>query len=89
MAAEGRQEGLCDLSNVLAARPQRTVASEGRKVATKLAKISPIGNTAEATGAAATTSTFPGSPRGTTTQLLPHAPPGQNTATIPDHTTHV
>ena len=67
MAAEGRKEGLCELSNVLAARPQRTVASEGRKVATKLAKISPIGNTAEATGAAATTSTFPGSPRGTTT----------------------
>ena len=46
MAAEERKEGLCELSNVVAARPQRTVAAKGRKVATKLDINQPNGNTA-------------------------------------------
>ena len=46
MVAEGRKEGLYDLSNVVAYGHNEQWQPKATKVATKLVKISPIGNTA-------------------------------------------
>ena len=43
--ARGCKEGLCDLSNVVTFRHNEQWRLKDTKVATKLAKISPIGNT--------------------------------------------
>ena len=45
MAAEGRKEGLCDFSNVVAFGHNELCRPMGAKVSIKLARISPIGNT--------------------------------------------
>ena len=47
MAAEGRKEGLCDLSSVVAFGHNEQWLPKAAKVATKLAKISPNGNTGQ------------------------------------------
>ena len=46
MAAEGRKKGLCDLSNVVAFGHNELWRPKAAKFITKLAKISPNGNTA-------------------------------------------
>ena len=45
MAAEGRIEGLCDLSKVVASGHNEQWRPKAAKLATNLAKISPFGNT--------------------------------------------
>ena len=45
MAAEGRKEGICDFSNVVAFGHNELCRPMGAKVSIKLARISPIGNT--------------------------------------------
>ena len=49
MAAEGRKEGLCDLSNVVAFDQYEQWQPKAAKVVTKLAKTSPVGNTGPST----------------------------------------
>ena len=45
MVAEGRKEGLCDLSNVVAFGHNELWRQKAATVTTKLGKISPNGNT--------------------------------------------
>ena len=47
MAAEGRKEGLCDLSNVVAFGHNELWRPKAAKVAIKLPKITPIDYTAQ------------------------------------------
>ena len=49
MAAEGRKEGLYDLSNVVAFGQYEQWRPKAAKVATKLAKTSPVGNAGPST----------------------------------------
>ena len=55
MAAEGHKEGLCDLSDVVAFGHNELWLPQAAKVATKLVKISPNGNTALTPGPCNTT----------------------------------
>ena len=47
MPADGRNECLCDLSNVVAFGHNKQWRPKAAKVASKLAKIFPIGNTVQ------------------------------------------